>query len=88
LRRLVWERRKPEMYTPPDFHSNFTLFIIDGDPKIVEEAVDSEDVKLWEKTMIEEMTTLDKNEAWDLVEFPTRRNPNGNKWVFMKKLNT
>jgi hypothetical protein len=30
---------------------------------------------------------LDKNEAWDLVELPTGRNPMGNKWVFKKKLN-
>jgi hypothetical protein len=33
------------------------------------------------------MTTLDKNEAWDLVELSTRRNPIGNTWVFKKKLN-
>jgi hypothetical protein len=33
------------------------------------------------------MTSLNKNEAWDLVEFPNRRKPIGNKWVFKKKLN-
>ena len=37
--------------------------------------------------MDKEMTSLDKNEAWDLVEFPTGRKPIGNKWVFKKKLN-
>ena len=37
--------------------------------------------------MVEEMTTLDKNEAWDLVDLPTGRNPIGSKWVFKKKLN-
>jgi hypothetical protein len=36
--------------------------------------------------MDEEMTALDKNEAWDLVELSTGRNPIGNKWVFQKKL--
>jgi hypothetical protein len=35
----------------------------------------------------EEMTTLDKNEAWDLVELSTGRNPIDNKWVFKNKLN-
>jgi hypothetical protein len=69
LRRSVWERRKPERYTPPDFHSNFSLFITDDDPRTVREAVDSEDGKLWKKAMVEEMAALDKNEAWDLVEF-------------------
>jgi hypothetical protein len=37
--------------------------------------------------MDEEMTTLDKNEAWDLVELLTGRNPIENKWVFKKNLN-
>jgi hypothetical protein len=37
--------------------------------------------------MVEEMAALDKNEAWDLVELSTGRNPIGNKWVFKKKLN-
>jgi hypothetical protein len=37
--------------------------------------------------VIEEMETLDKNEAWDLVEFSTGRNPIGIKWVFNNKLN-
>ena len=37
--------------------------------------------------MVEEMEALDKNEAWDLVEFPNGRKPIGSKWVFKKKLN-
>jgi hypothetical protein len=45
------------------------LFITDDDPRTVREAVDSEDGKLWKKAMVEEMEALDKNEAWDLVEF-------------------
>ena len=37
--------------------------------------------------MDEEMAALDKNNAWDIVELSTRRNPIGNKSVFKKKLN-
>ena len=37
--------------------------------------------------MDEEMVALDKNEAWDLVEFMNGRNPIGNNWVFKNKLN-
>jgi hypothetical protein len=37
--------------------------------------------------MDEEMVSLDKNEAWDLVELSTRRNPISRKWVFKRKLN-
>jgi hypothetical protein len=87
LRRSVRERRLLERYSPSDFCSNFSLSITDDDPRTVREAVDSEDVNLWKRALDEEMASLDKNEAWDLVEFPTRRKPIGNKWVFKKKLN-
>jgi hypothetical protein len=63
------------------------LSITDDDPRTVREAVDSEDGNLWKRAMEEEMASLDKNEAWDLVELPTGRNPIGRKWVFKKKLN-
>jgi hypothetical protein len=42
----VREKRLSERYTPPDFHSNFSLSITDDDPRIVREVVDSEDGKL------------------------------------------
>ena len=87
MRRSVQERRLLEIYTPSDFHSNFTFSITDDDPRNVREPVDSEDGKLWRKAMVEEMTSLDNNEAWDLVDFLTRRNPIVSKWVFKKNLN-
>eukprot|EP00253_Pinus_taeda_P020007 PITA_20007 len=37
--------------------------------------------------MVDEMASLHKNEAWDLVELPTGRKPIGSKWVFKKKTN-
>eukprot|EP00253_Pinus_taeda_P016014 PITA_16014 len=37
--------------------------------------------------MVDEMASLHKNEAWDLVWFPAGRKPIGNKWVFKKKSN-
>ena len=37
--------------------------------------------------MDEEMASLDKNEAWNLVELSTGRNPIGRKWVFKNNLN-
>jgi hypothetical protein len=63
------------------------LSITDDDPRTVREAVDSKDGNLWKRAMEEEMASLDKNEAWDLVELPTGRNHIGSKWVFKKKLN-
>jgi hypothetical protein len=87
LRRSDRERRLPERYSPSDFHSNFSLSITDDDPRTVREAVYSEDGNLWKRAMDKEMESLDKNEAWDLVELSTRRKPIGSKWVFKKKLN-
>jgi hypothetical protein len=49
--------------------------------------VNSEDSKLWKKAMVEEMDALDKNEAWDIVEFPAGRKSVGRKWLFKKKFN-
>jgi hypothetical protein len=87
LRRSVRERRLPERYTQNDLCSNFSLSITDDDPRTVRELVDSKYGNLWKKAMDEEMESLDKNDAWDLLDLLTRRNPTGRKWVFKKKLN-
>eukprot|EP00253_Pinus_taeda_P024014 PITA_24014 len=43
--------------------------------------------KLWKEAMVDEMASLHKNEACDLVELPAGRKPIGSKWVFKKKTN-
>ena len=62
------------------------MSITDDDLRLVREAVDSEDDKLWKKTMVEEMTSLDKSTVLYLVELLTGRNIIGRKWVFKNKL--
>jgi hypothetical protein len=37
--------------------------------------------------MVEEIDAFDKNEAWDIVEFPAGRKYVGRKWLFKKKFN-
>jgi hypothetical protein len=86
LRRLVRKRRLPERYNPFDFRSNFYLSITNDDPRTFREAVDSKDGNLWKKAMDEEMVVLDKNEAWELVEFPTRRNSIGTNGYLKRSL--
>lgn len=49
------------------------------------EVFDSKEGKFWKKAMDEEMAALDKNKTWDLVKFPARIKPVGNKWLFKKK---
>ena len=36
---------------------------------------------------MDEMASLHKNEAWDLVALSVGRKPIGRKWVFKKKMN-
>jgi hypothetical protein len=43
LRRSVRDKRKPEMYSPPNFRSNFSLSITDDDPRTIKEVVNSKD---------------------------------------------
>jgi hypothetical protein len=73
LRRSDRERRLLERYSPSDFCSNFALSITDDDPRTVREAVDLEDGNLWKRAMDEKRASLDKNESWDIVEFPNGR---------------
>eukprot|EP00253_Pinus_taeda_P033974 PITA_33974 len=87
VRRLVRERRLLESYSPSAFYSNLALSITDDDPRTVKEAIDSEDGKLWKEAMVDEMASLHKNEACDLVELLAGRKPIGSKWVFKKKTN-
>jgi len=37
--------------------------------------------------MVDEIESLHKNEAWDLVELRAGRKPIGSKWVFKRKTN-
>ena len=53
----------------------------------MKEAVDLEDGKLWKESMVDEMASLHKNEAWDLMDLSAGRKPIGRKWVFKKKKN-
>eukprot|EP00253_Pinus_taeda_P003719 PITA_03719 len=87
VRRSVQARRQLERYSPSAFGSNFALSITDDDPITMKEAVDSEDGKLWKEAIVDEMESLHKNEAWDLVELLVGKKPIGSKWVFKKKTN-
>eukprot|EP00253_Pinus_taeda_P033556 PITA_33556 len=53
----------------------------------MKEATYSEDGKLWKEAMVDEMASLHKNEAWDLVELLVGRKNIGIKWVFKNKTN-
>jgi len=53
----------------------------------MKEAVDSKDEKLWKEAMVDEMASLHKNVALDLVELSAGRRPIGRKRLFKNKTN-
>ena len=67
------------MYGPSILYSKFSLSITDYDLRNVREETDLEDGKLWKEAMLDEMESLDKNEAWDLVELSAGRKPIGRR---------
>ena len=54
------------------------------EPKKFEEA--SKD-KYWVKAMNEELDQIEKNNTWELVPRPIKKNIIGSKWVFKNKMN-
>eukprot|EP00253_Pinus_taeda_P017001 PITA_17001 len=56
-------------------------------PQNLGEVVNSEDGQLWKEAMVDEMESLHKNEAWDMVELPARGKTISSKWVFKKTTN-
>ena len=46
-----------------------------------------EDGKLWKEAMVNEIESLHKNEAWNLMELSDGRKPIGIIWVFKNKMN-
>jgi hypothetical protein len=75
------------MYNPPELCSAFVLTSTDEEPKLVREAINSIESRLWKEVVIEEMESLHINETWYLLELPNGRNPFGSKCVFKKKMN-
>jgi len=49
------------------------------------EAEISSESKMWKDTMMEEMSSLHKNNTWELSELPKGKKATGCKWVFAKK---
>ena len=56
-----------------------------GELECFEEAMQVETRKKWEQGMDEEMDSLVRNQAWDLVKFHVEKRALKNKWVYMLK---
>jgi len=54
------------------------------EPRTMKYLMNMEDKESWILAMGEEMATLKKNDAYDLLLFPDGQKPIGCKWVFQK----
>ena len=55
------------------------MSITDDDPRNLKEFVNRKDSDLWKNAMDEETDSLEKNEAWNLVQLPAGRKTIGSK---------
>ena len=55
------------------------------EPKMVEDALSSEQSQHWQEAMNSEFSSLMKNDTWELVPPPEDKNIVGSKWVFKVK---
>ncbi|KAL0362065.1 UNVERIFIED_CONTAM: Retrovirus-related Pol polyprotein from transposon TNT 1-94 [Sesamum calycinum] len=55
------------------------------EPATYEEAMTSPNANEWMTAMKEEMSSMAKNNVWELVDLPTRRKTIGNKWILKVK---
>ena len=55
------------------------------EPECYEEEMQVETIKNWEQGMSEVMTSLLRNQTWDLVEFLAGKRALQNKWVYRLK---
>jgi len=62
--------------------SNFVL--LTGEPQNYKEAADQE---VWRKAMNEEIRSIEKNQTWELVNLPERKDAIGLKWIFKMEYN-
>ena len=61
---------------------HFALFS-DCDPTTFEEAIKE---SKWQKAMVEEIATIERNNTWELINLPKGHKTIGVKWVYKTKL--
>ncbi|GKV11932.1 hypothetical protein SLEP1_g23145 [Rubroshorea leprosula] len=80
-------RRSIGLHQPSRKHSidKYVLLTDGGEPETYYEAMESEKKKEWLMAMQEEMSSLQENGTYELVELPKDKKALNNKWVFRVK---
>ncbi|KAL4567103.1 hypothetical protein LXL04_022677 [Taraxacum kok-saghyz] len=70
--------------SPVQDEAGFAMYSAMEDPLTYEEACKEDK---WRQTMNAEITAIERNHTWELVDLPAGTNPIGVKWVFKTKIN-
>ena len=81
LRRSSREHRPSTRYSS----SEYILLTDEGEPESFQDVQSRSDKQYWLEAMQEEMSSLQKNRTYELVELPKGKRPLKNKWVFKLK---
>uniref|UniRef100_A0A6N2KLF5 Integrase catalytic domain-containing protein n=1 Tax=Salix viminalis TaxID=40686 RepID=A0A6N2KLF5_SALVM len=86
LRRSIRERRSAitDDYVVYDVEIECDLSL-DEEPKTFRKAMESENSEKWSNAAEEEISSLNVNKVWDLVELPDGFKTVGSKWIFTTK---
>ena len=80
VRRSGRERHFPNYYGD-------SIYLSETKPSTVEEVLSSPEKDCWLEAMEKEMSSVQENDVWELVDLPEGRKPVGSKWVFKAKTN-
>lgn len=70
----------------PDFYGNPVSYLAKTEePTTIQEALNSTASKHWKEAIKTELTALEENKTWELVDPPKGRKPIRCKWVFKQK---
>ncbi|KFM78223.1 Retrovirus-related Pol polyprotein from transposon TNT 1-94, partial [Stegodyphus mimosarum] len=80
------QKRSARVTKPPEKIKDYVVYNVNEElPKTYDEAVESVENKFWLHAMIEELSSVEANEAWELVERPTDKKVIKSRWIFSKR---
>lgn len=79
-------RRPARHRKPPDKLGDYFVYSVKEEtPKTYEEAIRTKEEQFWREAMMEELSSMEANEVWELVERPKNEKIIKSRWVFTKK---
>lgn len=86
---LLRRSTRANLGQPPQRYGDYVVYSASEsdnfEPKTYQEAISCTDKEKWLQAMQEELTSIDQNKTWELVDLPAGRQAIGSKWVFKIK---